>query len=121
MNKINLRCNQPKPSWLSNKKYVVKACYKGKQKIIHFGAKGYGHNYNTAARRSFHARHKCHLAKNKLTARYWACKYLWKKGGQKKRCPSHKRCKKSVSTRRRKSGDKRRRKSGDKRKRSRKK
>lgn len=60
-----------------NKKKVVKACQNGTEKIIHFGAAGYGHNYSEAARKSFKARHNCDTATNKLTARYWACKNLW--------------------------------------------
>ena len=56
---------------------MVKACANGKEKLIHFGAKGYGHNYSAAARKSFRARHKCSTASNKMTARYWACKKLW--------------------------------------------
>ena len=71
-----MKCNVPQKSWKKLKKKVVKACSKNKEKIIHFGAKGYGHNYNPVARRSFRARHKCHTAKDKLTARYWACK-VW--------------------------------------------
>ena len=68
---------------------MVKACEGGKEKIIHFGAKGYGHNYSPAARKSFKARHKCDTANDKLTARYWACKKLWAgKGGSKKASPS---------------------------------
>ena len=41
----------------------------GKEKLIQFGAKGYGHNYSAAARKSFRARQKCGTAKSKLTAR----------------------------------------------------
>ena len=63
---------------------MVKACSGGKEKLIHFGAKGYGHNYSAAARKSFKARHKCDTAKDKLTARYWP-ENLWAgKGGSKK-------------------------------------
>ena len=29
---------------------------------------------NTAARKSFRARHRCSTAKDKTTARYWSCK-----------------------------------------------
>ena len=49
----------------------------GKEKLIHFGAKGYKSNYSAKARKSFRSRHKCNTAKDKLTARYWACKALW--------------------------------------------
>lgn len=93
--KSKLKCNKPTKSWRAGKKKVVKACANGREKIIHFGASGYGHNYSPEARRSFRARHKCDKAKDKLSARYWACKNLWTKGGSKKRCPSNKKCKKA--------------------------
>jgi hypothetical protein len=72
------------PSHDPEKKRVVKACEGGKEKIIHFGASGYGHNYSAAARRSFRARHGCDKKKSKLTASYWACRDLWSRGGKKK-------------------------------------
>lgn len=75
--KKSLSCNHPKKSWKPEKKKVVLACSNGKQKIIHYGASGYGHNYSPDARRRFRARHHCESAKNKLTARYWACTDLW--------------------------------------------
>lgn len=56
---------------------MVRACVRGREKLVHFGAKGYGHNYSAKARRSFRARHRCSIAKNKLTPRYWACAFLW--------------------------------------------
>ena len=93
VNKSNLSCNKPQKSWKPAKKRVVKACSRGKEKIIHFGATGYGHNYSSEARKSFRARHKCSSANDKLTARYWACKNLWTKGGSKQTCPKGIRCK----------------------------
>ena len=72
--KSKMACNKPKKSDRKGKKKMVKACEGGKEKLIHFGASGYGHNYSAAARKSFKARHKCGTAKSKLTARYWACK-----------------------------------------------
>jgi len=72
-----MSCNRPMKSDRSGKKMMVKACSGGTEKLIHFGATGYGHNYSAAARRSFKARHKCSTANDKLTARYWACKKLW--------------------------------------------
>jgi hypothetical protein len=95
--KKNMSCNKPQKSWRKGKKKVVKACSSGKERLIHFGATGYGNNYSTVARRSFRARHKCDTAKDKLTARYWACKNLWTKGGSVTKCPSNRKCK--VSTR----------------------
>jgi penicillin-insensitive murein endopeptidase len=78
--KKNMTCNKPQTSWRPAKKRVVKACFGGKEKIIHFGAKGFGNNYNSVARKSFRAR-------------YWACKNLWTKGGDSKSCPKSRRCK----------------------------
>ena len=89
----NLPCNKVTKSNRTGKKFMVKACSGGREKLIHFGATGYGHNYSQGARRSFRARHKCHTAKDKLTARYWSCKHSWTKGGSKKRCPKGRKCK----------------------------
>ena len=73
-NKASMPCNKPRPSDRAGKKKMVKGCEGGKEKLIHFGAKGYGHNYSAAA--------------SKLTARYWACKTLWAgKGGSTKSSP----------------------------------
>ena len=88
LDKSKMKCNSPRKSPKAGKKKVVKACSGGKEKIIHYGASGYGHNYSAAARKSFRARHKCNTAKDKLSARYWACKDLWAgKGGSKKSSP----------------------------------
>ena len=88
LDKDKMPCNKPRKSPKKDKKKVVKACQGGKEKIIHFGHSSYGHNYSAAARKSFKARHKCSSAKNKLTARYWACKKLWAgKGGSTKSSP----------------------------------
>ena len=88
VDKSKMKCNVPRRSTKSGKKMMVKACSGGKEKLIHFGAKGYGHNYSAAARKSFRARHRCDSASNKLSARYWACKKLWAgKGGSTKSSP----------------------------------
>ena len=63
-NKSKMKCNSPTRSDRAGKKMMVKACSGGKEKLIHFGAKGYGHNYSAAARKSFKARHKCGTATN---------------------------------------------------------
>ena len=91
--KSSMACNRVKKSYRRGKKFMVKACSGGKEKLIHFGATGYGHNYSKGARKSFRARHKCSTAKNKLTARYWSCKHSWTRGGSKRRCPKGRRCK----------------------------
>jgi len=76
-NKATMKCNSPRSSDRPGKKMMVKACSGGQEKLLHFGAKGYGNNYSDAARKSFKARHKCDTADDKLTPRHWACKYLW--------------------------------------------
>jgi hypothetical protein len=76
-----MACNRPVSSDRPGKKMMVKACSNGQEKLIHFGAKGYGNNYSAAARKSFRARHSCDQADNKLTAQHWACSYLWKGPG----------------------------------------
>ncbi len=88
VSKKDMPCNKRRPSTSKGKKKMVKACEGGQEKIIHFGAKGYGHNYSAAARKSFKARHKCGQKKSKLSAGYWACKNLWAgKGGSTKSSP----------------------------------
>jgi hypothetical protein len=87
-----MKCNSPVPSDRPGKKKMVKACQGGKEKLIHFGAEGYGHNYSAAARKSFRARHGCDTASDKLSAKYWACKNLWAgPGGDTKSSPKSKR------------------------------
>lgn len=90
VSKLKMPCNKPRKSTRPGKKMMVKACQNGKEKIVHFGAEGYGHNYSAKARKSFKARHKCATAKNKLSARYWACKKLWAgPGGSTKSSPKN--------------------------------
>jgi hypothetical protein len=54
-------------------------------KLIRFGAQGYGHNYSEDARKSYMARSRgIKGANDKLSANYWARKFLWAgKGGSK--------------------------------------
>ena len=77
VDKSKMKCNSPRPSTRPGKKRMVKACSGGKEKIIHYGAKGYGHNYSSAARKSFKARHGKNIAKGKMSAAYWADKVKW--------------------------------------------
>ena len=109
----NLKCNTPVKSYRPGKKRMVRACSKGREKLIHFGATGYKHNYSAAARRNFRSRHRCSTAKDKLTARYWACKNLWTRGGDKltRADKSKRQLPKKRSKSRRKSSRKSRRKS----------
>ena len=79
--KSTMKCNHPVPSNRPGKKMMVKACSNGEEKLLHFGAKGYGNNYSAVARKSFRARQGCDSATDKLTPRHWACSYLWKGPG----------------------------------------
>ena len=55
-------------------------------KLIRFGQQGYGHNYSDEARAAFKARFAKLIAKkDKLSATYWADKFLWSKSGIKRR------------------------------------
>ena len=82
--KKRLKPNKPTRSYKPNKKFMVLASKDGKQKLIHFGAKGYKHNQTTKARKSYRARHKCDAKKHsKLTAAYWSCR-TWEKGRPKR-------------------------------------
>ena len=82
-----LSCNQPKKDESAGKKFVVKACANGKERIVRFGdatmahyKEGYnageGHN-DEQRRRGFKQRHKCDQKKDKLTAGYWSCNWSW--------------------------------------------
>lgn len=85
-----LVCNKPVPSTRRGKKFMVRACKNGREKLVHFGAKGYGHNYSPKAVQAFRARHGCDPVGllDKLTPRYWACEYLWAGPGGHTRKPS---------------------------------
>ena len=77
--------NKPRTSWLKGKKKVVLARKGNEVKIIHYGAKGYKHNYSRQARQNYLSRSagirdkQGRLTKdNKLSANYWARTDLWK-------------------------------------------
>lgn len=80
LSKDEMKCNKPVKSWRAGKKYAVKACSGGEEKLLHFGAIGYEdylQHKDKERRASFKARHKCSEQKDKLTAAYWACNYNW--------------------------------------------
>ena len=75
LDKSKMACNKPRRTSGGSKKFVVKACQGGKEKIVRFGDPNMKiRKSNPKARKSFRARHKCSTAKNKLSARYWSCK-----------------------------------------------
>ena len=85
--KKTMRCGETRRSTRAGKKIMKLYCKGGKKKLVHAGAKGYGHNYSSKARKSFKARHKCSTAKWG-TAKHLACTKLWAgKGGSTKSSP----------------------------------
>ena len=75
VDKSKMACNKPKRTSGGSKKFGVKACQDGKEKVIRFGDPDMKiRKSNPKARKSFRARHKCDTAKDKMTARYWSCK-----------------------------------------------
>lgn len=87
VDKKKMPCNKPKRTPGHPKKsHVVKACTKGKEKVIRFGEQGAktagkpkkGESAKTTAKRkSFKARHSKNIAKGKTSAAYWADKTKW--------------------------------------------
>lgn len=81
MNCEDKKLNTPFPSDRKYKKLQV--CVKdssGNIKNIHFGDnryEDYTQHKDKVRRASFRARHNCANAKDKTTARFWACKELW--------------------------------------------
>ena len=84
IDKSKMKCNRPKRQISGGKKFVVKACKGGKEKIIRFGqlgVKGAGKNPKTdkekSRKRSFQARHKKNIDRGVFSAAYWANKVKW--------------------------------------------
>ena len=75
--KDRMKCNSPRriskgEAGHGKKKFVVKACKDGKEKIIRYGDANMEIKKDSPERRkSFRARHKCDTAKDKMSARYW--------------------------------------------------
>ena len=64
----------------SKKKFVVLGKEGDKIKKVTYGHRDYEdfrQHKDPARRKNFRARHNCDTAKDKTTARYWACKHLW--------------------------------------------
>ena len=78
--KDRMKCNSPRrirkgEAGHGKKKFVVKACDGGTEKIIRYGdAKMEIKRDSPARRKSFRARHNCKNPGSKLKARYWSCK-----------------------------------------------
>jgi hypothetical protein len=78
--KEKMKCNSPRrirkgEAGHGKKKFVVKACDGGTEKIIRYGdANMEIKRDNPERRKSFRARHNCDNPGSKLKARYWSCK-----------------------------------------------
>ena len=82
-----MACNAPKRTPDHPKKsHVVKACFDGQEKVIHFGEQGAktagkpkaGESQAMKDKRdSFKARHAKNIAKGPSSAAYWANKVKW--------------------------------------------
>lgn len=83
----NLKCNSPQKDSQGGKKFVVRACAGGKERIVRFGDSSMGHYREGASkgkghgdegrRSNFKARHNCDQKKDKLTPGYWSCHWSW--------------------------------------------
>ena len=76
IDKDKMKCNKPRRQKSGGKKFVVKACENGKEKIVRFGdANMKIRKSKPKARKSFRARHGCDKGTlSKLKAKYWSCK-----------------------------------------------
>ena len=86
LHKDKMACNKPQktPSH-KTKSHVVKACEKGKEKMVRFGqqgVKGAGKNPKSAKdkarKKSYYARHDGQDSNpDKMSARYWSHRVKW--------------------------------------------
>ncbi len=78
--KEKMKCNSPRrirkgEAGYGKKKFVVKGCEGGTEKIIRYGDANMEIKRDSPERRkSFRARHNCKSPGSKLKARYWSCK-----------------------------------------------
>jgi len=78
--KDRMKCNNPRylkkgETGYGKKQKVVKACKKGKEKILKFGdANMENKSDNPENKADFRSRHDCKNKKDKFTAGYWSCK-----------------------------------------------
>jgi hypothetical protein len=83
-----LACNKPvKSTSGGGKKFVVKACKDGDERIVRFGDASMGHykeggsqgkgHGDEGRRANFQARHNCDEKTDKFKAGYWSCNWSW--------------------------------------------
>lgn len=80
IDKDRMKCNKPRylkkgESGYGKKQKVVKACKKGKEKLVKFGdAKMRNNSDKPKNKADFRKRHNCSDKKDNMKAGYWACK-----------------------------------------------
>lgn len=83
-----LKCNQPvRQTSGGGKKFVVKACSGGEERVVRFGDASMGHysegnsqgkgHGDEGRRANFKARHNCGEKKDKLKPGWWSCNWSW--------------------------------------------
>jgi hypothetical protein len=80
VDKEKMACNKPRrirqeEPGHGTKKFVVKACEGGKEKVLRYGDANLKiKKSNPKRRKAFRARHRCSNPGSKLKKRYWSCK-----------------------------------------------
>jgi len=76
LNKKKMKCNVPRRDVQGGKKFVVKACEGGKEKIIRFGDANMKIKKNIPARKKSYCARSAGIkgGKGKLSANYWSRK-----------------------------------------------
>ena len=74
IDKSKMKCNVPRRQVQGGKKFVVKACQDGKEKIIRFGDANMTIKKNNPARKRSYCARSAGIkgAKNKMSANYWS-------------------------------------------------
>ena len=80
VDKSKMACNKPRrihkgEPGAGTKKFVVKACENGKEKVLRYGDANLKiKKSNPKRRKSFRARHRCSNPGSKLKKRWWSCR-----------------------------------------------
>jgi hypothetical protein len=82
VDKDKMDCNKISRDTGGNKKFKVKACKDGEEKIVRFGDPNMEIRRDDPKRRkAFRDRHSCDEKKDKFSAGYWSCKQ-WRAGSK---------------------------------------
>ena len=80
VDKSKMACNKPRrihkgEPGAGTKKFVVKACENGKEKVLRYGDANLKiKKSNPKRRKAYRARHNCKNPGSKLKANWWSCK-----------------------------------------------